>query len=240
MSNAQPKSTIAYLTSFYARASDTFIRREVEQLRRLGWTVHTFSIRRVGSEEQVSGEILREQTSTVYILEQGVWRHVWAFISMACRYPLRMLRAINLARRIRWPGVKSIVWHAIYLVEAAYLAQQLMQRKVKLLHNHIGMNTGTVAMLAGELAQIPFSMTIHGPHEFFDPERWAVGAKIAKSALTICISDFGKSQCMLFSPRTAWSQLRTVRCGLDDVFLHNDVTAPPTTPKLDLRRASRS
>ena len=38
--------TIGYLTSIYARVGDTFIRREVDQLRRLGHTVHTFSIRK--------------------------------------------------------------------------------------------------------------------------------------------------------------------------------------------------
>ena len=38
---------IGYLTSLDARVGDTFIRREVEQLRRLGHTVHgTFSIRK--------------------------------------------------------------------------------------------------------------------------------------------------------------------------------------------------
>ena len=36
---------IAYLTSAYARASDSFIRGEVAQLRALGFTVHTFSVR---------------------------------------------------------------------------------------------------------------------------------------------------------------------------------------------------
>ena len=68
------KSPIAYLTGFYARAGDTFIRREVEELRRLGWTVHTFSIRRADAGEQVSEDILREQAATFYILEQGAWR----------------------------------------------------------------------------------------------------------------------------------------------------------------------
>lgn len=232
MPNSDAKPSIAYLTGFYARAGDTFIRREVEQLRRLGWTVHTFSIRRADEGEEVSEEILREQASTLYILEQGAWRLLASFLAMAWRYPVRLLKAANLARQIRWSGMKSIVWHAIYLLEAAYLAQQLIKRDVRLLHNHIGMNTGTVAMLAAKLANIPFSMTVHGPHEFFDSARWALGRKISESALTVCISDFGKSQCMLFSPRTAWPKLQVVRCGLDDVFLRNDVTLPLNVARL--------
>jgi hypothetical protein len=97
---------IAYLTSSYARAGDTFIRREVEELRRRGWVVHTFSIRRADSEEQVSDEILREQRTTDYILERGAWRLVGAFARMALRSPRRMARAIRQAGAIRWPGLK--------------------------------------------------------------------------------------------------------------------------------------
>ena len=62
-------------------------------------------------------------------------------------------------------------------MEASCLADQLLKRDVKLLHNHIAMNSGTVAMLASVLAGIPFSMTVHGPHEFFDAELWGLGKK---------------------------------------------------------------
>lgn len=232
MKTSHSKSDIAYLTGFYARAGDTFIRREVEELRRQGWNVHTFSIRRADSSEQVSEDILREQASTQYILEQGIPRLSFAFTRMALKYPLRMMRAVNLARQIRWPGIKSIFWHFIYLVEAACLAEQLIERKIKLLHNHIAMNSGTVAMLASTLAEIPFSMTVHGPHEFFESKRWGLSQKIAASGLTVCISHFGKSQCMLFSPREEWAKLEVVRCGVDSVFLENVVSAPGDARKL--------
>ena len=226
MTNSTTSRTIAYLTGEYARAGDTFIRREVEQLRKLGWTVHTFSIRRA-SGENVSKEIAREQATTLYILDQRIWRLLGVFLIIMCRYPMRMLKALNLIRKIRWPGLKSLLWHGIYLLEATYLARQLIKNKVGLLHNHIAMNSGTVAMLAAELSDIPYSLTVHGPHEFFDAEHWALGTKIEKSALTVCISHFGKSQCMLFSPRSAWSRLKVVHCALDDVFLQATATALP-------------
>jgi len=232
MTKSDSKSNIAYLTGFYARAGDTFIRREVEELRRLGWQVRTFSIRRADSSEKVSEDILREQASTHYILEQGVWRLGSACFRMAWKYPFRMLRTMNQARQIRWPGIKSVFWHWIYLVEATYLAEQLLKNDIKLLHNHIAMNSGTVAMLASTLADIPFSMTVHGPHEFFESEHWGLGQKIAASALTVCISHFGKSQCMLFSPREEWVKLQVVRCGLDRVFLDDVVSTMNDARKL--------
>ena len=67
---------IAYLTSVYARSSDLYIRGEVAQLRVLGFTVHTFSIRRPDPRELVSDEIHREHAATEFILEMGAARLV--------------------------------------------------------------------------------------------------------------------------------------------------------------------
>lgn len=216
--------SIAYLTSFYARAGDTFIRREVEELRRLGWTVHTFSIRRSDEGEVVSEEILREQRGTDYILEHGPLALLAAFLRVSIRSPRRMARAIRQASALRWPGVRSWLWHWIYLVEAAYLAERLVERRVALLHNHIAMNSATVAALASTLSGVPFSMTVHGL-ELLSAEQSALGRKIEASATTVCISSFGRAQCMMFAPPWTWQKLHVVRCGLDRSFL--DAKSPP-------------
>ncbi|HTP26050.1 MAG TPA: glycosyltransferase, partial [Anaeromyxobacteraceae bacterium] len=223
---------IAYLTSSYARAGDTFIRREVEELRRRGWTVDTYSIRRSAESEHTSEDILREQRSTDYILERGALKLLAAFGRMSLRCPVRMLRAVRQADAIRWDGLKSCVWHGIYLLEAAYLAEQLVDRHVELLHNHISMNSATVALLASTLSGIPFSMTVHGPHDFLAADQWGLGTKIASSSATICISDFGKSQCMLFSAPEHWDKIHVVRCGLDSAFFDVPASPPPDEPRL--------
>lgn len=227
-----PSRSIAYLTSQYARAGDTFIRREVEELRRNGWTVHTFSIRRADEGEPVSEEVGREQRTTDYVLERGPWRLLAAFAWMSLRSPARMVRALRQARAIRWPGVRSWLLHLVYLLEASYLARQLLAREVELLHDHIAMNSGTVAMLASTLSGVPFSMTVHGPHDFLAADRWALGPKIAASAATVCISSFGKSQCMLHAPPEHWHKLHVVRCGVDGLFLRAGAAAEPEARRL--------
>lgn len=222
---------IAYLTSSYARAGDTFIRQEVEELRALGWTVLTYSIRRAAGED-VSDEIRREQRSTDYILEHGPWRLLGTFVRMWLRAPSRMIRALALGAAIRSPGLRSWLRHWAYLLEASYLAERLLAERIALLHDHISMNSATVAMLASAISGVPFSMTVHGPHDFLEAERWALGAKVAASVLTVCISDFGRSQCMLFSPPDSWGKLQVVRCGVDARFLDEAPRPFPRGPRL--------
>ena len=141
---------------------------------------------------------------------------------MVARHPAGERAA--LARRPAW------AWHWIYLVEATYLAEQLVARRVALLHNHIAMNSATVAMLASTLSGVPFSMTVHGL-ELLSADQSALGRKIEASASTVCISSFGRAQCMMFAPTWTWQKLHVVRCGLEGSFLE-----APSSPVPDVAR----
>ena len=187
---------IAYITSIYARASDTFIRNEVIALRQRGHTVHTYSIRKAEEDQHVSDEVRREQASTDYLLSHGAAPLLGAFLAAALGAPGALLRAARLAWAIRTPGLRGSILALVYLIEAAYLARSLKQRGVQLLHNHIAENSATVAMLASSLSGIPFSMTVHGPGIFYNPHKWALAAKIKRAAFTVCITSFCKSQCL--------------------------------------------
>ncbi len=219
-----PAFTIAYLTSEYARAGDTFIRREVEELRRCGFQVHTFSIRR-NAAEGVSDDIRREQTTTDYILEKSPVVLFSALLLEFFQAPARVWKAWRRSLRIRVPGVKGFFWNLFYLVEAAYLARRLRELRVQHLHNHIAENSATVAMMASEMSVVPFSFTVHGPREFFMVSQIGLQEKVSQSKFVACISSFTRSQCMAWSLPEDWRKLQIVRCGLDNRFRDDPETA---------------
>jgi colanic acid/amylovoran biosynthesis glycosyltransferase len=223
---------LGYLTSVYARASDTFIRGEVNELRRLGHAVHTYSIRRSDDSQVVDAEVARERRNTDYLLcgLGSIGKLIGAGLITSLCSPRRMIAAICLAWRTGSKGVKARLRQVAYLFEAARLARLLQRTRVEHLHDHIGENSGTVAMLASLLTGIPFSMTIHGPGTFYAAEQFALGTKIARSAFTVCISEFCRSQCMLFSPVNAWPRLQIIRCGIDaEVFKAAPIPAGTAT-----------
>lgn len=220
---------IAYLTSVYARASDTFIRNEVVELRQRGHHVHTFSIRREKNDANVSTQVASEQASTDYILENPSIYLIFIFIAQIFFTPGAMIQAFILAASTRAPGLKGAFLQIAYLIEAAYLASRLKKLDVDILHNHIAENSANVAMLASVISGIPYSMTVHGPGIFFHPEKWALGVKIARSAFTATITNFCKSQCMLFSDPLAWDKLHVVRCSAGKDFEH--ISSRPVTDR---------
>jgi colanic acid/amylovoran biosynthesis glycosyltransferase len=219
---------IAYLTSAYARPSDTFIRNEVNELRRLGATVDTYSIRRPAIDETADDDVVAHQKSTHYILDAGLLKLTLATARMKILHPVRYLRAARLAWRTAAPGLRGLLLQAAYLVEASYLASKLLARKTQILHNHIGENSATVAMLASEISGIPSSLTIHGPYIFYAPRKWALSEKLSRASFTACISHFCRGQCQMFAPPSAWRRLHVVRCSVQPLFIEEP---PPRRPR---------
>lgn len=210
---------IALLTSQFARSSDTFIRSEVNQLRELGVVVDTFSIRRPPLQADADADVVRHQAETVYLAERGRWTLLRTFSRLAVVRPRSFVGALALAWRLRPPGLSGLVKQAGYLVVAAELAEQIRRLGANHLHNHIAENSATVAAIASRIAGVTHSLTVHGPRIFFDPFSWRLREKLELADLTICITDFCRSQCMALSSPIAWPKMRVVRCGVQQSFL---------------------
>lgn len=206
---------IAYLTSEYPAVSHTFILREVEALRELGHDVITCSIRQTPAQHHRGPSEKAAVQNTYYVLKEAKSPAVLlGALGFAIKRPKVLMRAAVLAWRSRAPGLKSLIYQGIYLVEAMVLARHLTEQNVSHLHNHFGNASATVAMLAGELAGIPFSYTMHGPTEFFDPKTLALAQKTANASFVACISHFCRSQAMNFSDPAHWKKLEIIHCGI--------------------------
>ena len=206
---------IAYLTGCYPLASHTFIQREIAALRELGAGVVTVSVRApevdhlTGPEERDAAAetfyILRRARKPIVLLRAGL---------QLIAAPRRTVATLALAARTARPGTKGALWQAFYVIEAAILARYLKDHGICHLHNHFADSSCTVAMLTARLSGIPFSFTLHGPSDLFEPKSWHLNEKIARADFVACISYFARSQAMLFSDPVHWPKLRVVHCGV--------------------------
>jgi colanic acid/amylovoran biosynthesis glycosyltransferase len=217
---------IAYLSSTYARASDSFIREEVAALRRRRMSVATFAVRAPNSSELVSDEVRASYDETTYILSAGVLALAAAALQVAAFHPYRFATGIRLAGRLAIPGFRGRVWPFLYLVEACYLALALRQRKIQHLHNHIGEGSASVALLAGALTGIPYSLTIHGPGEWDRPAALALDLKIARASFVIAISDYTRGQILRWCDPADWQKVHVIRCGVNPTVFGASAQTP--------------
>ena len=206
---------IAYLTGEYPAVSHTFILREVEALGALGVPVLTCSIRGTAAHHRQGPAEAAAAESTFYVLAAGKNPMVLLRAALAgLGTPGRLASAFRLAIRSSGPGSRALVWQMFYLAEALVLARHLRAEGVTHLHNHFADSSANVAMLTAEVAGIPFSYTLHGPAELFEPHRWALAEKTARARFVACISHYARSQCMFFSDPAHWHKLAIVHCGV--------------------------
>ncbi|RWR29833.1 colanic acid biosynthesis glycosyltransferase WcaL [Sinirhodobacter populi] len=231
MTSARP--TIAYLTGQYPKVSHTFIQREIEGLRALGWTIEACTVRRPNPKDVVGPAQEAEQARTFAILSAAKKPAtlIGAQVAALRHDPKRWWKAVKLAWKTRPPGLKAGLWQAFYFLEAAVLASHLRAKGVVHLHNHFVDGSCTVAMLTSEMTGIPYSFTMHGPTEFFSAHWWHIGEKVARASFVAAISHFCRSQLMYFSPAAAWDHIRIVHCGVTPALYgpHQPTPAPVVT-----------
>lgn len=211
---------IAYLINTYPRGSQTFIRREIMALERLGWDVHRFALRSDRATLSDPAD-LAEDARTEHILNLGAGPLMWSALGWMARRPGAATRAIRMALRLGAlgaggvPGTGGRLRHMIYLAEAAHLARRCHDQRLSHLHAHFGTNSATVALLASILDGPGYSFTVHGPEEFDAPLPLGLGIKADHARFTVAISSFGRSQLFRWAPPEAWPRVQVVHCGIE-------------------------
>ena len=207
---------IAYLTGNFPEVSLTFILREIEALRALGADVLTCAIRQTPVEQHPGPSEKNAAASTFYVLRAA--RNPKTFLAAQARLfrnPSRYWSAFKLAFATRAPGVRAHLLQFAYFFEATVLAQHLEDEEVDAIHNHFIGGSATVSMLASELTGIPYSFTLHGPADLFEPKRWALREKTKRARFVSTISFFARSQLMFLSDPSDWHKIRIIHCGID-------------------------
>jgi colanic acid/amylovoran biosynthesis glycosyltransferase len=229
--------TVAYLINQYPQASQTFIRREIHALEKLGVTVERFTIR--GSDVALVDERDKaEQQKTRVVLNVGAIGLLGAVLQTFFTRPLDAARGFAEATR---RGIKShagLSKHLIYFAESCVLLRWFRERKIAHVHSHFGTNSTLVAMLVRVMGGPPYSFTSHGPEEFDKPEALSLARKVQLSKFVVAISEFGCSQLYRWCRYEDWPKVRLVRCGVDEMFLraaastNGQLPPPPSEPRI--------
>lgn len=207
---------LAYLLSRYPAVSHTFFLNEVHQLRKLGLLVEVASIntpdRPRASMPAVEAE---EAEKAFYVKSAGAAWAAWIAAKILLRRPRGFVRGLAAALRLgRW-DLSATLFALFYFVEALILGDWMRSRGLRHLHIHFCGPVATVGMLTSIAWDFPYSMTVHGPDEFYDVEKFYLRQKIGHAKFILCISDFCRSQLMRIAPHKYWDKMHVVRLGID-------------------------
>lgn len=217
---------IAYLASEYPGISHTFIFREIQTLRELGFVIKTASIRKPAALMKMTSTEKREAEGTLYIKSSSpleiILAHFLIFILSPAHYFFMLREALFLSHI----GPANVLKGLAYFIEAGILINWMKKNRIKHLHVHFANPAATVAMIASSYNSITFSISVHGPDIFYNVDACFLAEKIKKSVFIRCISYYCRSQLMRLVPNRFWPRMSIVRCGIDP-----EVYQPRPNPK---------
>ena len=215
MTDAPPRR-IAYLISQYPMLSMIFIIREVVALRERGFEVDVASINEPDRDPESMAEIERSEAArTHYVKRQGVGAALRAHVATLVADPAGYLRGVRTAVRFARLDLEGLGYGIAYFTEALMVGRWMNERGLDHVHAHLGSQPATVALLVAEVFGHGFSMTVHGPDEFYDAYRQHLPEKVAGADFVVCISDFARSQLAKLSEHEHWDKFEVCRLGVD-------------------------
>jgi glycosyltransferase involved in cell wall biosynthesis len=219
----------AYLVGHYPGVSLTFIFREIQILRRLGIRIRTASINAAQpSQDGFTAPEQEEQRQTFYVKARGFARIAGDHFRCLAARPLPYLRGLWFAARLGGLDLRTFVYHLLYFAEAVPLGEWMRREGLRHVHIHCASNTVTVALIASRIFPITYSISVHGPNEFYDVQYYRLRAKIEGASFLCCIGQYCRSQLMRICSPDQWQKFHIVPLGVDP-----DVFAPRPFPDSD-------
>jgi colanic acid/amylovoran biosynthesis glycosyltransferase len=208
---------IAYFTNQYPKVSHSFIRREIIALEKQGFDISRFALRGWDAA-LVDKDDIGEQTSTNYILKNGLLKFFLYSAKFFILSPLKFSSTLFLAIKLGFRSNKSVVLYVIYFLEACVLLGRMRKSYCQHAHAHFGTNPALVVMLAHQLGDISYSFTVHGPEEFDMPKFLHIKEKAKHAKFLIAVSSYGRSQLYRHIDYKDWPKVHVVHCGLEASF----------------------
>ena len=207
---------LAYLVSQYPAVSHTFILREVQALRCLGFEIRVASINAPDRPAaRLTADERQEEGATFYVKRAGVAGALRAHLATLLARPLDYGRGLLFALSLGGTDVRKIGYGVLYFVEAVMLGHWMAPQGLTHLHVHFATPAATVGLIASRVFPIGFSMTVHGPDEFYDAPGYRLAEKIAGAAFVCCIGAYARSQLMKLSPVADWTKFEVSPLGVD-------------------------
>ncbi len=196
---------IGYILSRYPLPTETFILREMTEMRALGHEIHILPLRRA-HPDITHPETRRLESRVAGPQWPAEWKRAAATL---VRHPGRL----RLLARGGWeqrPDLNLMAGAALYAPRALAIAEFCRQKQIQHLHAHFATHPTLAALAAHRLCGVPFSFTVHA-HDIFQHSA-GLEAKLRAASWVVAISEFNRRHLLRLSP--VEDKITVIPCGV--------------------------
>lgn len=158
---------LVYIIGTYPLLTTTFIDREICTLRREGVDLHVLAVRRPSPDTPLSTEQRRLQQDVQYMLPLNPAAVLLAHIYFALRRPAVYFGSLGYLLTRPHPSLAARWKTLLHFGQGVYGAYLLRKRKITELHAHFLDRAATIALVAGRLLGVPYSLSIHAGADIY-------------------------------------------------------------------------
>lgn len=200
---------IAYITTYFPLLTQTFVYREVLELKKHGISVQCFSVKRPGTVVQ---EVEDLQKETTYLWPLNLIRFSKAHLYFLKKNPKAYFNTFIFQWRSGKGKAHGRLRYLIHFLEGVYFAYLCVTRRIEHIHAHFAHGPASVALVANQLTKISFSFTAHANDIFVNT--WLLAEKIRAAKFVVTISQFNKEHLASMINRTESKKIEVIPCGV--------------------------
>jgi len=211
----QDRPVLAYIAGKFPARSETFVYREIRELRFRGWTVHCVTLHASPDTEAPEFSDLNQGLTTLYG-RAGVATFARA-LKEHLQHPISTAKLITMAMKdALYPREKLSILSRIKLIAQASaalgLSRHLRALGVTHIHAHFAHAPASVAMYVSRHMGVSFSFTGHANDLF--QRRALLGRKLSRAMFVSCISEWHRQYYSTIKVDLL-GKYHVIRCGVD-------------------------
>lgn len=209
---------IAYILDLFPVLSETFIVREILELKKQQINVLIFA--RVSTSGLSYSEVVHKDTDDLlkevrYLPELlkdtklKRWSlllllHIYFLLSSPRRYLATFYYSLKQGNKLFITFIFSVA-----------CVRELIIERVNHMHVHFALRACTLAMIISKLTGISYSFTVHAHDIFINDLAELMEDKLNNAKFVVCISEYNKQYVLNKYPSVVQDKIKIIHCGLD-------------------------
>jgi glycosyltransferase involved in cell wall biosynthesis len=226
MSAASRQLHLAYIIGTYPSLTTTFIDREIRVLRSEGVQLQVVAVRRPRSD--ISAEQRELQRGVRYLLPASPPEVAIAHLRFVLLQPLAYTATLLYLLTRRHPSARAWLMTLIHFAMGVYAADLLRHERPDQIHAHFVDRSATVALVAGRLLGVPYSVTAHANDIYVAPV--LLPEKLAGARFVATCTGYNRAHLARIGGRALEPRLRRIYHGLELGRYRPNGGPPPGTP----------
>lgn len=201
---------VAYVMSRFPHLPETFILREMIELRQRGWDIVVYPL--ILQKQTVQhGEVISISDSIKYIpfFSPEV---INANLKIFFRDPIKYITTFSLSLYRNLSSPKFFLRALVLFPKSVALAESMRQDRIEHIHAHYATHPALVAWIINRFTDIPYSITAHA-HDLY-VEQPMLNIKVRDAAFVATISEFNKDFICKNIGEWARSKIYVIHCGI--------------------------